>query len=541
MPGTAAAVSSIDGARNDEALVRVAPLPEVEPGLLALFFSACEAQTLLRVEVALGAQLGREVRASITHRWNWMRVLSEECGLSLAAVASDGSGDPPSPRALAAAAQKARVSVPIAGGWQGIRKGDLATFASVLSKLQVALPSGREIRNPETGHCWGRADRVGEQVHFDVHGCFEGTAWQAIEKSFRTNTALPAGAPRGTSSSAATWSVAGQLLELALVLSSFPNNLGGSQQGPEGGAYFGLEIRGLAALFESGALGLEDVVHVACVVRCGSIERKCGHVLKYSREAGHVVDIGLKHLWPLVPLPNMGMALRIDVEEIGSEEGLQRFSIDEDVTNAHWNGQLTGGTELVPLVWLEDNEFALQQPPPGSLDGCAVLVRRGGGCGFAQKALAAQAAGAAACVVYEAPGDREMLGEVHAMGTLYQGVDYPAPEIPTVLVGAADGERLLAAARAPGGARARLNLGRSVEALRRPAQSFKAFQRLAASGEPVHVALLLERIRDPHWEFGIWGPQVSWFQEPDMRRPDPKNEAWVAVAELAVFLAGELP
>merc|ERR1711924_542167 len=97
---------------------------------------------------------------------------------------------------------------------------------------------------------------------------------------------------------------------------------------------------------------------------------------------------------------------------------------------------------------------------------------------------------------------------------------------PHSTVGAAHGEYLLAAVRSRGGAQGRINLGRSEEALRRPPQSFKAFQRLSATGEPVHVAVVIERITRPSWEFGIWGPTVSWFQEPATRRPDPNNGTW---------------
>merc|ERR1711862_620830 len=96
------------------------------------------------------------------------------------------------------------------------------------------------------------------------------------------------------------------------------------------------------------------------------------------------------------------------------------------------------------------------------------------------------------------------------MGTFFQDVDYPAPGIPTILVNASDGQRLLLAEQ--GGACARVHLGRSIADLRRPPQSYQAFQRLAAAGEPVHISLLLEVARPKSPESEIEEEvQAQWF------------------------------
>ena len=48
-------------------------LPEIEPELLAVLFSACTAKSLARLETALGAKLGRAVCATMQYRWAWVR------------------------------------------------------------------------------------------------------------------------------------------------------------------------------------------------------------------------------------------------------------------------------------------------------------------------------------------------------------------------------------------------------------------------------------------------------------------------------------
>jgi hypothetical protein len=528
-------------------------LPDVDPELLAVVFSACEAQTLLRVEVALGSHLGFPLRANSLYMWNWIKALRHEAGLNLTTGWEDSDGDHvhsslplhliPKKESLMAALEKARFSLPLEGGWRCIHPDQLSSCASVLGRLHAMHPHGREIRNPDSGVSWGCAERIGTPVHFDALGCFKGETWKTIENAFRTNSPLPAGEPWRASSSSVCHSLAGRSISLSLSLRSFSST--SNFEGPEGGIFFGLDMHGLEALFihrgdgRFPLLGIDDIVHVAYVIKCGSTERKGGHLLKYYPRAGQLAEISYQHPWHFAPMPNMGIALRIDVEH-GSEEGLQAFCIDEELVNAHWNSRGIDRTEMAPLRLLQDNEFAARPLAPGSLTGCVALVRRGGGCGFAQKALAVQDAGAVACIIYEAHGDQEMLGKVLIMGAHYQGTDYPFPDIPTLLVTAADGVRLLAATSGQGGANARVCLGRTITDLRRPPQSFQEFQRHTAEGEPVHVAVLIEALRNPTCEAGVWGPQVSWFQGPTMRRPDPNDANWVEVAEVMVLL-GEMP
>lgn len=522
-------------------------LLDIELGLLAVVFSACDAQSLLRVEIALGSCFGVPFRSSSGQLWNWVRVLREG-GLSL--DIGDSSGNVhrssllqliPMKASLAAALRIASASMPLEGGWKGISLIHLSECAAALKQLHEGHPAGREIRNPDSGACWGRIERLGRLVHFDVHGCFQDESWMSIETSFCTNARLRNDRAWCARSSDVFPCVASRSLPSALTLRSF--NSAGNTQGPEGGIFLGLDIRGIDGFFTrhiydqlilSRRLDIEDLVHVAYIIRCGSVERKGGQLLKYSKDTGHMIEIGYKHAWHLAPLPNMGVALRIEGEH-GSGVDLRRFVIDEDIVNAHWNNH-RDGTDMAPLVCLEDNEFAAQELPAGSLDGCIALVRRGGGCGFAQKALAVQDAGAVACIIYEAVGDRQMFGEVLIMGAHYQGIDYPTPAIPTLLVSARDGATLLDIATAQGEARAQIHLGRSLADLRRTPQSFNQFKQLAASGEPVHVAVLLEAMKTSGSETGVWGPQVSWFQEPMLRRPDPNDANWVEVAEVTVLL-----
>lgn len=213
----------------------------------------------------------------------------------------------------------------------------------------------------------------------------------------------------------------------------------------------------------------------------------------YIRGRG-VVDVSPRPFWRLVPLPNFGLSLRIEVL-VGLEGACTTLLIDEEVANSQWNNELPQGTELVPLVDLKGNEFALHPLAASEIAGAIVLVRRGGGCGFAQKAQAAQDAGAVGCIIYEVQGDRETLGEVHTMGQRYAGVDYPTPSIPCVMVHAVDGARLLEAARSPSGSRAQMNFGRSDAELRRPPQSFETFRQIVSGGASVHTALLIERVQ----------------------------------------------
>jgi len=108
--------------------------------------------------------------------------------------------------------------------------------------------------------------------------------------------------------------------------------------------------------------------------------------------------------------------------------------------SAEWNQSLEQGTDVARLVFVADNEFAVAGFAPGSLEGAVALVRRGGGVGFAQKALTAREAGAVGCVIYDGEGPLNCF--TGPMGLEYQDRVHPDPGIPSVLVDQATGLRL---------------------------------------------------------------------------------------------------
>ena len=171
----------------------------------------------------------------------------------------------------------------------------------------------------------------------------------------------------------------------------------------------------------------------------------------------------------------------------------------DDVGTAQWNTGLSSGTDVVRMVWLASNEFALEPLAPGSLSGRVALVRRGGGIGFARKALAVRDAGAVGCIIYEGPGDRQRMGYVGSMGRRFLGQDFPDPGIPCALVGENRASQLILATQH--GASARIGLDSSPGAMRRLPSDFREFGRNAAAGLPVHCAVL------------------DWFEGPDIKSP----------------------
>lgn len=518
-------------------------LPEVEPELLAVLFSACTAGSLARLEAALGARLGRAVCATVQYRWAWVRALREECGFATARSTHDADiGDTgcdiaPPVEILKRTFRLASASLPVDGGWYGIESSDLQACASMLGNLHAALPDKREIFDPETGNRWGCVERL-MLSHFDVHGCFCDSSWSAIVRSFQDNAALRRGVPRSARSSSVLCRLGhGSKIDLALTVTPFKiRSTPPRWSPPEEGLFFDLDVDGFAAYWEKDApervlrQRRRDCLHVTCVIKCGlpAMERRSGRVLAYTPEHG-VEDIGCRYLWHLAPYPNFGLRLSIDVE-CGGSGG---FVIDEHVANAIWNRELPSGTDLAPLAWQSDNMFATCQLQ--TMKGMIALIRRGGGCGFAQKALAAQHAGAVGCIIYEAQGDREQMADVSSgMGTYFGGVEYPTPRIPCVLVGFEDGNRLLEAVLSPGGAHARINFGLSDEALRKPPESFCKFQQVASSGGAVHVAVLVESVTRPS---GVnQNPCVDWFEAPAaaQRAFISENVSWVEVAAVNV-------
>jgi len=392
-------------------------------------------------------------------------------------------------------------------------------------------------------------------THFDAHGCFEDESWDALIEAFRTGTWTSASSQdserwrRCRHSRYVTCDVDGVRVPLALMLSAF--QFQGGFRNPSEGIVFGLDVKGLGSYFQEEVLPgstrrslqerRRDSLRVACVLRCGDAERSYGCVLEYDERRNVATESDTRYFWHFTPLRNLGLALSIEVKP-GSDgtsgEGADAFFIDEGISNAQWNLALPGGTDFVPLVTDLSNEFAALPYAAGVFECCVVLVRRGGGCGFAQKALAARNAGAVGCIIYECQGDREAMGYVRTMGRHFGGVDHPDPGIPCLLVSAADTNRLLAAAASPGGALARVGLERAEAVRRRIPASFEAFRRCVMRGEPLHVAVLVERVTRPD---DAGDARVSWFEDRIARSTaeymfDRGNRSWVEIGIIEVHL-----
>jgi len=144
---------------------------------------------------------------------------------------------------------------------------------------------------------------------------------------------------------------------------------------------------------------------------------------------------------------------------------------------------------VAPLAAVAANEFAAEPFAPDSLLGAVALVRRGGGLGFAQKALAAREAGAVGCVIYDGEGALDhWTGQ---MGLECGEKVHPDPGIPALLVDLATGALLREALAA--GARVRIGLDHSREALRRLPAELEALTEVAEAGKAVHMAVVVDR------------------------------------------------
>jgi len=498
-------------------------LPDLEMDLLALLFSACSAQTLLRLEVAFGSR--RQLRTSAQHCLNWHRTLQRELGLTVSTCDKEFA------TVKAVFLLLPRVSSPVDGGWQGIHISDLHMCASTVHDLHCAHPTNREILDPSR-RLLGLVRRIG-MAHFDVRGCF-GEGWDAMVNGFR-NPMPTRGLPTARSATSSVSLGGGPKFDFALTLGPFLHPATERPGAPADGLLFSLDAERLAAYFNShmppphqrDQRDPREFLHLACVLRCGDVERSSSHVLMWSPRGVEWIDS--RPFWRLIPRRNFGISLSIELlcDNVGE------VLIDEEVANAQWNMNLTS-TELVPLVWFSDNLY-LSNPVQHGCEGAVVLVRRGGGCGFAQKTLCAQTAGAVGCIIYEADDDRHQMGDVHTMGSRYGGQDFPAPRIPCLLVQARHASILLDCVSF-GGARVRLNLDRSEAELRRPPSSFVRFQELARRGEPVHAAILAEAVD----RAGVEGveqqrPSASSFRGLGVpRNGDPANESYVQIAVVTV-------
>mmetsp|Transcript_49741 Transcript_49741/g.88407 ORF Transcript_49741/g.88407 Transcript_49741/m.88407 type:complete len:573 (-) Transcript_49741:62-1780(-) len=537
-------------------------LREIDATLLAVICSALSAQSLLRLEVALGASTGRELQGSAGYRAAWMQLLAREAGLVLAQSHKACAEEMPVSTSKAVL-RGVYASSSLDGGWRGfVSTAALQRSTVALSKLHVQHPDGRELLDLETGESWGRVRRLA-LVHFDVCGCFENTAWDTLVESFCKDRGVPPHTPHCVRSSCASCTVGGLPLHLSLVLRSLP--LGrGAQDGfvvdldmESFNDYFGLEACGTAqhSLHDR----QQDLIHVACIFRCGEIERQSACIIRTRCVHGprFLLPVDQRHLWHFTAF-RRGFAQVFRLEVYTGEDrsrpanGSEKreslvFCIEENLSTAQWNPGLPHGTDLVPLIWAKActpaNEFAAKPFPERSLEGAIALIRRGGGCGFAHKAITARDAGAVGCIIYEGKGDREAMGDVFSMGQRFGAQDYPDPGIPSVMVDATDGRRVIEAVQALGGARARIVLDNSVNALRALNADFQAFREEAKLGEPVHLAVLVERVKTPTCEEDLGTPRLDWFNAldppgppwPGRNRRNPDNESLVQLAMVHVL------
>jgi hypothetical protein len=326
-------------------------------------------------------------------------------------------------------------------------------------------------------------------------------------EGFTSGEGLKDAAPRVVHSSEVLVDVGGIKVPLSLQLGCpLP-------QGPEGGIFLHMNLRAFDEYFErdgdcdAGSLSerQQDFLHVSCLLRCGlDIERRENALLAYeglrarSPYGSYMREYSV-FWWFDSVAQGVGHVLTLEVKRYDANNGAESeaFTID-DVGNAQWNLGLEHGTDLVEIAVDLSNEFADRPYEPGFFEGKVGLVRRGGGKGFAHKACAVRDAGGIGCIIYEQTGDRDSMGGVQFMGRNFEGHEYPDPGIPSVLVEADVGNRLLAAISSPDDARVRINIDRSPESLRRTAPDFEGFRSAARAGEPIHLAVLVERLRRSH-------------------------------------------
>lgn len=533
-------------------------LPDGEPELLSLLFSACPAADLLRLEVALGARRGDEWQRHPSHRQRWLEILASEAGLSLIARSATAGGtssggvqainreEVPTPvSAIKAAWRQARVSRPVGDGWRCRCLREVVDSAAILACIDAEYPRGRQLVDNESGEIWGVVERLA-LAHAELEGCFADDAWDALLEGFLGGEQRVTAKSGPVRSPAVTVKVDGLDVEVAFEIGACVPRRSDS------GLSASLSWSGFDAYYDEEAPGAarralrdrrNDLVRVDCLLRdaSGSVQRQAGCLLYYVKGSrsgsGHCKERGA--FWWLDLRDNgVGHAVSLEVRtapedsnvstlphpEDGSDgsdlSGGGAFQITKGLVSAEWNLALApdpsgwSGSELLPLILVED----LDEGPVKTLEPHIAFIRRGGERGFAQKAKAARAAGARGCVFYEGEGDREALGVVQMMTRYFCGRIHPDPCIPAVLVNAVVGKHLLSLVSGPGaGVRVRIGIDRSMRAKRRLPEDLVSLRASAARGDPVHIAVLVERVKlgGPATAIaaarGGGAPRLSWF------------------------------
>mmetsp|Transcript_85810 Transcript_85810/g.246277 ORF Transcript_85810/g.246277 Transcript_85810/m.246277 type:complete len:539 (+) Transcript_85810:100-1716(+) len=489
----------------DEELASADGLPSrLPPSILARALSFCSARCLARIEVALGRCLGVALSADASQWLNWASLLSSEGGLHLFRSCSDRrEGEAVSPSASTKAMLRMlRCSTPLGRGCRIPHMGEGNAFAAHVARLSAELADGRPV---STVHFEGGTARRLALRHFDVRGCFAGTSWRAAVDGFLR---AEHGAPAQVQSGVVRVSIGETVIPLALTLEAWDK---GRNRDVVNGISLGFDINEIDLPAPPGA-----DLRIECLLSCGpSVRRRASYTLESFDDSGSRSLHGAyrlkvsQHFWSFHPDGNCGergcyghvASLEVlvaggaaagDAAASAGAEHADTFSaLAAAVGTAEWNVDLSG-VGLAPLAYDLANACADGPFEPGSMVGRIALVWRGGQSGFAQKTLAAQAAGAVGCIVC-----RRDDTEVACMSRVFESIQHPKPDIPSIIVDAATSERLMAAARC--GADARIVLDRSPGTMRKLSPEFEAFANSAARGEPIHLAVLVEEHVPPHF------------------------------------------
>merc|ERR1712194_490 len=174
-----------------------------------------------------------------------------------------------------------------------------------------------------------------------------------------------------------------------------------------------------------------------------------------------------------------------------SERG--RMTGSPVIRTAVWNRNLPS-TGIVSVIHPEHNDQALKPFPKGAFHGAIALLRRRGGNGFVQKAARAKAAGAVGCIIFDGDGPLDSCLMEPGCSLELNDVICPSPGIPTVLVDKEVGMMFSAAVRScSNGARSQILVDSSRETLTKLPPEFEEFVSRAVAGEPLHLAVLIER------------------------------------------------
>lgn len=452
-------------------------------------FVANSSRSLANLEIALGRH---EVCCSLNHYLRWSRALGMEVGVWLN---TSDSALPPSV-ALKQVLSLGCVSQAIECGWHGLSSNE---FGNVFS-------------------FWERfADKRISLFHFDV--CFGVEAAVALA-SFRQSAI---DSPATIASTTVTCEVFGVSVPLRLLFQMQPrwnDRIEGLGPFPNLEVVLDLEQIRLPA---SG--GPEDCLRITCEILCENAEIKSCSFLRKFDATGFVQALhewhGLYKVEQTDPLlsfwPTAGGMCHIAELElyhgsdtstgpglVGRSWDVSRDLVGTSVRSAVWNARKRG-TDLVPLIYMRDNDFACEVFSPGIFNGAVALLKRGGGLGFAQKASAAREAGAVGCIIYDSEKALSMNsweGD-DCMGLEFNDTMLADPGIPSLLVGKETSECLLAAVET-GGAHVRIILDHSRESLWKPPPRYDAFMKALEDGNPIHVEVSFERIDQPPCDQPPW-------------------------------------